>query len=58
MLANQKVGASGVFCDLGSLALLQNVLACYSSVPVQWDDFKIFFALSSSFQDTKILLGK
>ena len=28
------------------------------SVAVQWNDFKIFFALSSSFQYMKILLGK
>ena len=42
----------------GSLALSQNVLVYYSSVAVQWNDFKIFFALSSSFQHTKILLGK
>ena len=50
---NQKFGVSGVFCDLGSLVLLQNRLAYYSSVTVQWNDFKKFFALSSSFQLTK-----
>ena len=42
----------------GSLALSQNVLAYYSSVVAQWNDFKVFFALSSSFQHTKVLLGK
>ena len=42
----------------GSLALSQNVLAHCSSVAVQWNDFKIFFPLSSSFQHTKILLEK
>ena len=31
--------------------------AYYSSVVVQWNDFKIFFALSSNLQHTKILLG-
>ena len=25
---------------------------------MQWNDFKIFFGLFSSFQNTKILLGK
>ena len=42
----------------GSLALLQNVLVYYSSAAVEWNDFKILLALSSSFQHTKILLGK
>ena len=42
----------------GPLVLSQNVLAYYSSVAVQCNDFKIFFAFSSSFQHTKILLGK
>ena len=55
--ANHKFGVSDVFCDLGSLASLQNVLACYSSVAVQWNDFKTFFALFSSFQHTQIFLG-
>ena len=43
--ANQNLvfGVSDVFCDLGSLASLQNVLACYSSVAVQWNDFKTLF---------------
>ena len=41
----------------GSSALLQNVLAYYTSEGVQWNDFKILFALSSSFQRTKRLLG-
>ena len=58
---------SGVICDSGSLVLLQNVLMYYriakriSVLAVQWNDFKIFFALSSSFLDfqyIKIFLGK
>ena len=44
--------------ETGSLALLQNVLVYYSSVAVEWNDFKILLALSSSFQHTNILLGK
>ena len=43
---------------MGSLALSQNVLAYYSGAAVQWNDFKILFTLLSSFQPTKILLGK
>ena len=47
-----------MFCDSGSLALLENVLQYRISVAVQWNDFKLFFALSFSFQYIKILLGK
>ena len=50
------IGVSDVFSDLLSLVLLQNC-----SAAVQWNDFKISFALSSSFldfQNTQIFLGK
>ena len=42
----------------GSLVLMQNVLVYYSSAAVQWNDFKIFFALTSSFQHTKDFVRK
>ena len=50
LFAYQIFGASGVFCDLGSSALSLNVTTHYCSGAVQWNNFKIFFGLSSSFQ--------
>ena len=55
---HKRINCHGKFGLLTKSLVYLVCFAYYSSVAVQRNDFRIFFALSSNFQHTKILFEK